>query len=546
MNEPRRRKFWGWGYEGDGLDLSEVQALGKALASLLTRADLSVADPPRIGEIALRKPRLQPPDSIAEIFSIDKRDRAEHTLGKSFDDLVRGLHRHYEHPPDLVAFPRDEADVVAVLDWCGDQNAAVIPYGGGSSVTGGVEPVVGEGYRGVISLDLRRLDRVLEVDTTSRAARIQAGVLGPSLEEQLRPHDLTLRHFPQSFEVSSLGGWIATRSAGHYATLHTHIDDFVEGLRVVTPRGVLETRRLPGSGAGPSPDRLFCGSEGVLGVITEAWMRLQDRPQFRASAAIEFENFEDAVEACRVISQSGLHPANCRLLDQTEALISASGDGSTSLLIVSFESADHSLDAWMARAIEICRTHSGKVPEGAERTRIDETPAREGVGGQWRNWFVRGGHLHDATIRLGMVNDTFETAVTWDRFAEFHAGVLDSTRRAIKEVCGQGLVSCRFAYVYPDGPAPYYTVIAPGKRGSEREQWAAIKEAASDSLIALGGTITHHHAVGRYHRRWYDRERPPLFADAMRAAKGALDPAGIMNPGVLFDPLQTSESPSLL
>ncbi len=189
----------------------------------------------------------------------------------------------------------------------------------------------------------------------------------------------------------------------------------------------------------------------------------------------------------------------------------------------------------MARALEICRTHSGKVPEGAEPTRIDETSAGESVGNQWRNWFVRGGHLHDASIRLGMVNDTFETAITWDRFAEFHAGVLDSTKRAIKDVCGQGLVSCRFAYVYPDGPAPYYTVIAPGKKGSERDQWAAIKEAASDSLIALGGTITHHHAVGRFHRRWYARERPPLFADVMRAAKGALDPARIMNPGVLID-----------
>jgi alkyldihydroxyacetonephosphate synthase len=162
----------------------------------------------------------------------------------------------------------------------------------------------------------------------------------------------------------------------------------------------------------------------------------------------------------------------------------------------------------------------------------------------WRNAFLRGGHVRDAMVRLGMVSETFETAITWDRFPEFHAGVLEATRRAIEDVCGQGVVSCRFAYVYPDGPAPYYTVVAPGRDGSELQQWAEIKEAASDAIIELGGTITHHHAVGRYHRPWYDRERPPLFAEALRAAKSALDPAGIMNPGVLVDPVAAPMSAS--
>jgi len=542
--EIRRRKFWGWGYEGEGLSSDEMRMLAQLVAGRFGLSDVRAADPPDIAELSLRAPRVRPPDGIAAFCSSDRWDRAEHTLGKSFTDLVRGLRRQYANPPDLVAYPGSDAQVTAVLDWANDIGVAVIPYGGGSSVTGGIEPDVADDYRGAVSLDMRRLGRVLEIDRASRAALIEAGALGPALEDQLRPHGLTLRHFPQSFEVSSLGGWIATRSGGHFATLHTHIDEFVEGLRVVTPRGVVETRRLPGDGAGVSADRLFIGSEGTLGVITRAWMRLQDRPRFRASAAVTFEAFDDAWRAARDIAQAGLWPANCRLLDHNEALISGSGDGSRSILIVTFESADHPLDAWMARAGEICRDHRGRLPEGAT-TRTDDAASRGGAAGLWRNAFVRGGHLHDAYVRLGLIQETFETAITWDRFPQFHTQVLEASRRAVVEQCGQGIVSCRFAYVYPDGPAPYYTVVAPGTSGAELEQWAAIKEAASQTLIRLGGTITHHHAVGRYHRPWYDRQRSDLFAEALRGAKRALDPSGIMNPGALIDPRPASPHPDV-
>ncbi len=207
--------------------------------------------------------------------------------------------------------------MVALLDWCTEGDVAAIPYGGGSSVVGGVEADVGDGFAGVVSIDLTRLDRVLEIDPVSRAARIQAGALGPVLEDQLRPHGYTLRHFPQSFEFSTLGGWLATRSGGHYASVYTHIDDLVESMRVVTPSGVSESRRLPGSGAGPSPDRLFLGSEGILGVITEAWMRIQDRPRWRGSAGVHFDRTPTGCAAARAIAQSALFPTNCRLLDAT-------------------------------------------------------------------------------------------------------------------------------------------------------------------------------------------------------------------------------------
>jgi alkyldihydroxyacetonephosphate synthase len=532
---PRRRKFWGWGYEGEGVSHEELSLLSRLVAVRFGLPELRAADPPDIARVRLRAPRLAPPASIAAFCSTDPWDRAEHTLGKSFHDLVRGLRGDYANPPDLVAYPETEEQVTAVLEWASDARVAAVPYGGGSSVAGGIEPDVGDSYRGAVSVDLRRLNRVLEIDHASRAALIEGGVLGPALEDQLRPHGLTLRHFPQSFEVSSLGGWIATRSGGHFATLHTHIDEFVQGLRVITPRGVVETRRLPGDGAGVSADRLFIGSEGILGIITRAWMRLQDRPRFRASAAVPFASFEDAWRAAREIAQSGLWPANCRLLDHDEAMISGSGDGSRSILIVTFESADHPLDAWMTRTIEICRGHRGEVPDGANTTRTDAAAAHQGAAGLWRDAFIRGGHFHDAYVRLGLIQETFETAITWDRFPEFHARVLEATRRAVAGQCGQGIVSCRFAYLYPDGPAPYYTVVAPGMAGAQLEQWAAVKEAASEVLISLGGTITHHHAVGRYHRSWYDRQRPGLFAEALRGAKRVLDPAGIMNPRVLLD-----------
>src|SRR5437870_12619907 len=352
MSPPPPRRFWGWGREGTGPSPEQQRAIAQLLAARFGLGEVTITPPPRLEELRLPAPRLAPPATLAPLCSTTPLDRAGHSYGKSFRDVVRALRHDFAHPPDVVAFPRTEDEVTAVLDWCTGANAAVIPYGGGSSVVGGVEPTVGARYAGAVSLDLSRLDRVLEVDRTSRAARIQAGVLGPALEEQLKPHGLTLRHFPQSFEFSTLGGWIATRSGGHFATLYTHIDELVESLRVVTPRGVIETRRLPGSGAGPSPDRLLIGSEGILGIITEAWMRLQARPHFRAGGAVRFPDFFAAARALRAIAQAGLYPANCRILDPQEAYNTGAGDGTAAIMVLAFESADHPLEAWMARALE--------------------------------------------------------------------------------------------------------------------------------------------------------------------------------------------------
>jgi alkyldihydroxyacetonephosphate synthase len=356
------------------------------------------------------------------------------------------------------------------------------------------------------------------------------------LEQQLREHGLTLRHFPQSFEYSTLGGWIVTRAGGHFATLLTHIDELVQSVRAVTPAGTWESRRLPGSGAGPSPDRMLIGSEGILGIVTQAWMRVQARPRWRASAAVQFGSFEAGAEAVRALAQSGLWPSNCRLLDPGEAALTGAAPAGRALLVLGFESADHPLDPWIARAVELARDHGGEVSDGPTTSADGETGAREGGAGAWRNAFVQAPYLRDTLIAGGVVSDTFETAITWERLPAFVATVRAAAEAAVASECGAGRVTCRLTHAYPDGAAPYFTVLAPARRGSELEQWDAIKAAASEAIEAAGGTITHHHAVGRDHRPWYDHQRPDPFAAALRAVKRELDPAAIMNPGVLIDP----------
>ncbi|UUW88073.1 FAD-binding oxidoreductase [Pimelobacter simplex] len=535
MTVPDRRSWWGWGTEGRQLTAAEADTLAGRVAALLPGHDLTDHAPPDPAAFAVPAPRVTPPAALTALCSADPVDRLGHARGKAFRDVVRNLTGVRGPVPDLVVRPRTEQDVVDVLDWCTSTATPVVPYGGGSSVVGGVEPRF-EGP--AVSLDLEHLDQVVEIDTTSRAARIQAGTYGPALEAQLRPHGLTLRHFPQSFEFSTLGGWLATRAGGHFATLATHIDDLTASLRVVTPAGTSESRRLPGSGAGPSPDRMFLGSEGALGVITEAWMRLQLRPTWQRTATVAFTSYDAAVAATRAIAQSSLHPANCRLLDPAEALINAGTAVDGGLLILAFESADHPVDAWLGRALELVADHGGTVLATRDRaTDAGDHGATTEAGDAsqaWRSAFIRMPYQRDALARRAMVVETFETACTWAAFPDLHAAVTAAATDAIARVCGgQGVVTCRFTHVYPDGPAPYYGVYAGGRWGSTLAQWDEIKAAVSDAIIAHGGTITHHHAVGRDHRPWYDAQRPEPFAQALRAAKTALDPAGVLNPGVL-------------
>jgi alkyldihydroxyacetonephosphate synthase len=309
--------------------------------------------------------------------------------------------------------------------------------------------------------------------------------------------------------------------------LYTHVDDLVASTKTLTPRGTIETRLLPASGAGPSPDRFILGSEGTLGVITEAWMRVRPRPSYKLSASVRFGEMSAAVRAARQLAQSGLHPSNCRLLDPAEAALNGVVfDGST-VLIVAFESDDHPLEAWMTRALAICESEGGTHRGPKDKSQEGES---------WKTAFVQAPYLQTQLVSLGILADTFETACTWSRFDELHAALTENVMQALLRTGGSGRLTCRFTHVYPDGPAPYYTFVTKAKRGGELEQWAEIKKAAADTLLAHGATITHHHAVGRTHRPWYDRQLPALFREMIRSAKQVADPQGLMNPGVLVDP----------
>jgi alkyldihydroxyacetonephosphate synthase len=506
---------WGWGSPADEPKVAALEELAPFVAAA---TGVEVQSPERpAADPSLAPPRRALPASLAHLGSDDPVDRQRHAIGRAYRDLIRGIRSELVDVPDLVVRPSSEQDVTDVLDWATRNEVPVIPFGGGTSVTGGVEP---RGVTGAVSLDLSRLSGLLEVDACSRAVRLAAGTLGPAAEDALKPHGLTLRFYPQSFERSSVGGWIATRAAGHFSTRLTHIDDLVESVRAVTPVGSWESRRLPGSGAGPSPDRMLLGSEGSLGVITEAWLRAQPRPVHRWSATFSAPDFLAGARAVRALVQAGLMPATCRLIDPVEAAVSGTLATGAAALVLGLESLHVPLDLETQAVREFCLDNGLALLE-------ESTPGSRGeAAATWRSTFVRAPYVRESLVLLGILVETFETAVTWDRFDELVSGVT----QALPGV----RVGVRLTHVYPDGAAPYFTVFAPARRGSEVQQWDDLKAAASEAILRHGGTITHHHAVGRDHRPFYDRQRPDVFATAWRGAKNAVDPAGILNPGAII------------
>ena len=492
-----RRSVWGWGFDEE----PEAGAVAGLRAHLgFGREDLETPAAPRLPE-----PRVGIPPELRDCASTEPYDRARWGLGRSYLDTIRGLRGEFAEAPDFVVHAWTEDHVVRTLAWAAHAGVTVTPVGGGTSVVGGLGA-------GRIALHLGRMDRVLEVDPVSRAARIQAGAAGPVLEEQLARHGLTMRFYPQSFELSTLGGWIATRAGGHFASGPTHIDDLVEGIRAVTPgEGVWHSRRLPGSGAGPSPDRMLLGSEGTLGVITEAWVRVQRRPERREGTTLMFGSYEAASRAVRDILQSGLRPANCRVLSAEEARLTLAGD--TALLILAFEDAP-------AGAFEQAKAIAG----GEER-------ASGGGAGEWRDAFLRAPYLRDTLARMGVLSETFETAITWDRHDAFVDEVRGTAEAVLREHCGAGHVTVRMTHAYPDGAAPYFTCLAPVERGAEAETWRAVKHAASEAILR---GRRHDHPPSRCRARSPFLVRPPASRRVRRCAagrKGRGRPGGDPQPG---------------
>ena len=519
----------GWGYVEDALSERERESVMKVAGAWFGGKALERRPPPEPAMVALPKSRIVPPPVLAGCVSTTHGSRLLHARGRSFRDLASLRAAALADVSDAVATPGNQAELERVLQWADAEDYALIPYGGGSSVVGGVNAEGMDDFDGVVTLSLRGMNRLLDVDTRSRTVHAEAGILGPDLEEALKPHGMAVRHFPQSYFHSTLGGWAATRGAGHFSTGLAKIEDRVQALGVTLPDGRrVETRRLPASSVGPDPNRLWLGSEGTLGVITDVHLRCVALPKQRVSAGVRFKTFEQALDAARALLQSGIYPTQLRILDPYEHMLSRAFSGKAAtgaLMVLAFESAGAPLNELFAAAQDLCRQHGGEA---------QSKDAEEGVG-DWRNTFFRQPYIRDALMDYGVISDTFETAVPWSAVPGFYHAVREATLKAVTKVCGFGAVSTRSTHSYTDGLCLYFAFFGPGRHGSLVDQWWEIKAAASEAVVANGGTMSHHHAMGRDHQRWARKEIPAPFRAAIRAAKLELDPHGLMNPGLWFE-----------
>ncbi len=531
FNDFGKRKYWGWGLTGEGVPEQQRERVRRLLTSTFGVTPGELPPPVSPDQAELARSRLTLPGQ--DWYSSDPHQRLLHGAGKSYLDVLNMRHGRFNHLPDVVAFPGNLEQLASTMEWADQVNAAIIPFGGGTSVTGGVNPVVSSRFDGTVTINLGRLDKVLDIDTTSRHAYVEAGILAPALDAALRQQGLSIRHYPQSYYFSTVGGWIATRSGGHYSTLLGKIDDRVASLQVMAPDGtVSESRTLPAGSVGPDPNRLWIGSEGSLGIITRARVRIVRQPTHKSTSSLHFPDFESGLDAARAIVQSGLYPAHLRVLDPFEAMMSAgiSGSGGAvgATMILGFESADFPVDEQHARAQKIATEFGGKARTAAGSSNSDES-----VDG-WRDTFFKQPYLRDLMIEWGVIAETFETAIPWREAHQFYRDVRDDVMNVLQSQCGGGGVLCRTTHAYPDGVAFYFSFFAPARRGAEHEQYAVIKTAATDAVIKYGGTASHHHACGRDHAPWAHKELPELWYRAWKGARHALDPAGRMNPGVIF------------
>ena len=533
------RSFWGWGYKQDELKKAEIKKLSNMLSGFVG-IDGKLQDAPKVEDLKLPHPKIKLPKSLESLADNSLAQRAQHSYGRSFKDVVRGLNNSFDGAPDAVVFPKTENDVINILEFSEKKNIAVVCYGGGSSVVGGVEmdSDYKQNYSGWISLDMSYMNALSEIDTYSRSAKFQTGILGPQLETKLKKYGLTLRHFPQSFEFSSLGGWIATRAGGHFAMGPTHIDDLLESVEVITPSGKTVSRRLPASGAGPDENRLWLGSEGILGIITSAYVKVQPRPIYVAKADILFESFKEGITCLKEIAQSGLNPSNCRLLDPLEALINGVSSKNKAVLLLGFESYNNPVNFLYEEAKKICLRNKGTLASELITIRGNsesDSSNKSSAAELWKASFIKAPYIRDALVRLGLIVETFETAVTWNNFDELYENVISGVQRNIsKSLKNLGWITCRITHAYQNGLAPYFSVIAKGDQGSQISKWNEIKLIANETVVKYNGTVTHHHAVGKDHREAFAKEKSSLYLDYLKAANPYFDPQTILNPGTLI------------
>ncbi len=537
-------RWWGWG------DDTHDAALPEAAAALL-RDELGWTDAPgrptvtledvRLPEIRLsdgQRKRLEEAVGTAGVRT-DRLERVLHAAGKSYPDLVRVRAGDALEAPDAVVYPSSHEEVAAVLAVCADEGVAVVPFGGGTSVVGGVDPVR-DGFNAVISLDTGRMDRLVAADHRSLTATLGPGLTGPRAEAWLAAQGLTLGHFPQSWEYATIGGFVATRSAGQASTGYGRVDELVLGVRCTAPAGEIVVRPFPASAAGPALRELVVGSEGVLGVITEATLAVRPAPVERHYEGWSFRSFEEGAEAFRAMEQSDASPDVARLSDEEETRLSMAMASTGSATERAGRAYLHAR-GHEGGCIAIIG-HEGSAEEvGRRRARTREALKRGGglalgkrPGRAWLHGRYAGPYLRDALLDRGVMAETLETATSWTNIASLHAAVAEALRDSLRGRGTPALVLCHVSHLYQCGASLYFTFLARQEGGAELDQWRAAKTAASEAIVAGGGTITHHHAVGRDHSPWMDAEIGPLGLDVLRAAKERLDPAGIMNPGKLL------------
>ncbi len=544
----------GWGRLGESTEMTRTREiallaeLGRRLGRPLARA----AEPVELDAIRLPPPKLTA-EVVAQLRAACGEDgvrtsafeRVTHAVGRSLPDLLRLRRGEITALPEAVVYPAEEGAVAAVLRVAADANLAVIPFGGGSSVVGGVEPRSAAGQAGALSLDTTRLDRLLRLDTESRTASFEAGIDGPALEAALAQHGYTLGHFPQSFEHSTLGGWIATRSVGQQSDGYGGIDELLVCARVVTPAGVIRTLDVPRAASGPELNQLLLGSEGVLGVITEATVRVRPRAARSDERGMLFRSFAAGVAAVREVARAEIPVAMMRLSDAAETELSlvlrhdparrfdptatalslaerfGYGPGRCALLYGA-ESSDARHVATTMRRARSLLVRGGGLPLG-------RAPGRS-----WRRERFRTPYLRDWLLDYGVAVDTMETALPWARLEAGHDAIVRALRGAAETHAGAGLAMSHLSHSYLDGACLYFTILYPIEIGRETLQWSAIKRDATEAIVAAGGTISHHHGVGVDHRPWMAREKGALGVEALRALKRAVDPSGLMNPGKLL------------
>ena len=525
--DPRMR-WWGWGIDRDATSLPDE-------ARDMLRQAFSIEDepapPPSLEDVRLPDPSLpsQVRDRLGSIVGADAvRDdrlaRVSHALGKSYPDLVRIRAGDASSAPDAVVYPGSHDEVLAVLELCSAERIAVTPFGGGTSVVGGVEPLR-DALAAAITLDLARMDRLVEADPVSLTATFEPGCPGPRVEELLGAEGLTLGHFPQSWEYATLGGFVATRSAGRASTGYGRIDELVLGVRLAAPAGTIALPPVPATAAGPGLRGLVVGSEGTLGVITQATLAVRRAPAVKLNEGWVFDSWPAGCEAFRAMEQAGDAADVCRLSDEAETALNAAASGHDApgpcLAVVGWEGEE----ADLARRAERTR---GRLEAAGARPLGEDAGARAG-----RNYFA-GPYLRDELLGMGVLVETLETATTWARLQELYTAVTDALRGALTGRGTDALVMCHVSHLYRSGASLYFSFFARQERGAELEQWRAAKTAACDAIVAHGGTITHHHAIGRDHAAWMSQEVGEAGVEALRGVKQKLDPTGIMNPGKLL------------